>query len=128
MQQHSVTLKLTPVGKRVMGFLAVFNMGDEEEMKAYVQSNYHERTLAEYGLDTVLGWHWDLYKDTGGLRIHKVYLTQEHYVVLLTHPYNDPERLFFQKFKVDPKAPHKFTDIQHQEIGSSQAAMGGSES
>jgi hypothetical protein len=81
-------------------------------MRAYIAESYVDETIAQHTLDGLVQWHFDLFRQTGGMRISRVFLSQEHYVVLVVETRNDGTR-FLDKMKVAPDFPHKIIEFFH---------------
>ncbi|GEM_PF-2038411 len=112
MRENSQTLKVNPVGRRYMGYLAIFNSGDPERIRAYIAENYTEEALAENSVDDLLAWHMHLFELTGGLRIHNVYLSQDHFVVVIVRD-KLTDAMHMDKMKVSDEFPHKIIEYLH---------------
>jgi hypothetical protein len=113
MRENSATLKLTPAGRRYMGFLAIFNSGDMDRLRAFIVDSFTEQALQGATLDAVIAWHQQLYNATDGMRIHKVFLSEEHFVIVITEARRNG-KLYMDKMKVSPDFPHKVIEFLHE--------------
>jgi hypothetical protein len=112
MRETSRTLKVTPAGRRYMGFLAIFNTGDAERIREYISEYYSDEALGDNTVEEMLAWHLHLYEQTGGLKIHNVYLSEEHYVIIVVMDRLN-EGMHMDKMKVSEDFPHKITEYLH---------------
>ena len=115
MKENSKTLKVTPAGRRFMGFLASFNSGDVEDLREFIQAHYTENALAEYSLDSLLNWHREIYEQTGGIKIHKIFFSEEYYIMAIVEARADGA-LYLDKMKVDDTHPYKVIEYLHDEL------------
>jgi hypothetical protein len=106
MKENSITLKSTRVGRRFMRFVVAFNSGDPDQLRAYIGDNYDENALAEYSIDAFADWYWNLYEETGGLRVHKVFLSEEYTIMVIVQAALDGA-LYLHKMKVAHEPPNK---------------------
>lgn len=113
MQNESVTLKVTPAGKAFLKFIHAFNSGDVKTIVQFIEDNYAQDTLQQHPPEDIAAWYMEVYKYTGGLEIYKVYLSQEHYIIVLTSAKGDGA-LYMDKLKVTPEAPHKIIQYFHE--------------
>lgn len=115
MKENSQTLKVTPAGRLMMIFLAAFNSGDPAKIRDFIADHYSEETLADHPVNELVTWHEQVYAQTGGMRIHKVFLSQEYYVVTVMVAKAD-EALYFNKMKVTHTQPYKIVQFFHEAL------------
>lgn len=113
MQNESITLRVSPAGKAFMRFIAALNSNAEDKIREFIAENVAEYRLLDDGVDNILAWFEDMYSTTGGLDIHKVYLSQEHFIIVITKSRRD-DTLFMTKLKVTPEKPHKVIEYVHE--------------
>ncbi|GAB4522711.1 MAG: hypothetical protein OHK0046_35650 [Anaerolineae bacterium] len=113
MQNESITLRVSPAGKAFMRFVAAMNSTDEDRAKTFISENFSEDVLLDQGVDVVMRWFNDLKRETGGLDVHKVYLSQEHFIIVITIARTNGA-MYMTKLKVTPEKPHKITEYVHE--------------
>ena len=113
MREDSRTLKTTPAGKVYMHLMAHLNSGDPQYLRKFVLERFTEDALKEYTIEGLVEWLWDIYDDTGGLRIHKVFLSQEYYIVIVAMAINGGA-LFLDKLKVTDTEPYQVIEFYHE--------------
>lgn len=112
MREASQTLRVTPAGRRYVGYIALFNSGDSERMRQFIEDNFAPEALGNNTVDEMLAWYMHLYEQTGGLKVHNVFLSQEHYVIIMVRD-NKHDGLYMDKMKVSEDFPHKITEYLH---------------
>ena len=113
METESKTFRVTAAGRVYMRFLAAFNMGDLEALREFVEENYADSVIEQHSLDVLVGWHFDTYEATQGMSIHKVFLTQEHYIIVIVKSKADGT-MFMDKMKITADLPHKIVEYFHE--------------
>ncbi len=112
MRDNSITLNsLNPAGRRFIEFVAVVTSGDSAKLRSHIRDN-HTPVADEKAL---YDWYLDIFRETGGLRVHNVYTSQTHFVVVLMRgKLNDV--LYMVKMKVEDDAPNRIADLQFQMV------------
>jgi hypothetical protein len=113
MQNHSMTLRVSPAGRRFMHFLAAFNSGSRETIEDFIVKTYADAQMGGKTVEHLVDWHLEIYESTGGLGIHRVYLSQEYYVIVIVQAKNDGT-LYLDKMKVMEDAPHEIIEYYHE--------------
>lgn len=113
MQTESFTLKTTPASKLFLRFIAAFNTGNIEKITRFVLDNYAEDVLAENSLGEIVGYYQSLYESSGGMNIHKVYLSQDYYIIVIVKHKSD-DSLFIDKLKITRQIPYKVIEHYHE--------------
>ncbi len=113
MDTESKTFRITPAGRVYLRFLAAFNKGTAEDMREFIAEQYADHIIAEHGLDTIVNWHLETHEATGGMLIHKVFLTEEHYIIVIVKSKAD-NMLFIDKMKIEPQNPFKILEYFHE--------------
>lgn len=111
MQTESLTLKSTPAAKIFMRLVAAFNTGNPQRIADFVANNYAEDILAEYTVDEIVDWYLDLYDASGGVTIHKVYMSQERYLIVIVENKGDGQT-YIDKLKIT--AENKVIEYLHE--------------
>jgi hypothetical protein len=106
MKDNSITLKSTQVGRRFMRFIVAFNSADLNRLRDYITENYEENALEQYTIDAFVDWYWKLYEETGGLLVHKVFLSEEYHIMVIVQAVRD-QALYLHKMKVAQEPPNK---------------------
>lgn len=112
MQTHSKTFNITAAGRRYLTFLSVFNSGDTEQMERYLERQFDPFSFDVSFTETFLDWYRNAYAETGGLRIHRVYLAQEHYVIVIVKGELDGT-MYLDKMAVTEEDPWLITEYDH---------------
>jgi len=113
METESKTFRVTHAGRVFMRFMATFNMGDPEAMREFIEENYTDDLIAEHSVDGLVAWHMETYESTGGLQIHRVYLTQEYYIIVIVKSKADGT-VFMDKMKITEETPYKIIEYFHE--------------
>lgn len=115
MKEDSKTVKATPVGRRFMNFMAVFNAGRRDLLYNFILDSYIEAALEEYSAEVFADWHWGIYQQSGGFNVHKVFLSEDYYIIVIVESKHDGQ-LFFHKMKVEDQAPYKIIEYLHDPL------------
>ncbi|MEQ8674631.1 MAG: hypothetical protein RLP44_16445 [Aggregatilineales bacterium] len=119
MRENSITLKSTPSGRAFMQFIAMLNTGDEERLSEFIGKRFSAEVLADYSVDELVTYCMTVYNETGGMRIHKVFLSQEFtMMVVMKAIRDDVEVLFLDRLKVETVQPHNILEYVHQEFNA----------
>lgn len=113
MQTESFTLKSTPAAKLFLRFIAAFNTGNPDKITSFVEENYDESILAQNPVDEIVNYYLNLYQQCGGMHIHKVYLSQEHYIIVIVEQKADKLH-FMDKLKITRQHPYKIIEYYHE--------------
>lgn len=119
MRENSITLKSTPSGRAFMQFMAMLNTGNAETLAEFIGKRFSADILEDYSVDELVAYCMAVYKETGGMRIYKVFLSQEFsMMVVMKAMREDVEVLFLDKLKVETAAPHNILEYVHQEFNA----------
>lgn len=110
-----IALISTPVGRRVIGWLAVFNRQNADRLRQYITENYSAEVLAKISVDEWLEFYDELYTDTAKLRVYQVVASDEHHAVLLMQAQKD-ELFTLHDVRVSADYPHHLIDHTYQPI------------
>lgn len=113
MRGDSRTLRVTPAGRVYMQLMQALNAGDEAQLRKFVLASFTKEAIAEHSLNGMVEWLWDIYEATGGLRIHKVFLSEDYYVVIVALAINGGA-LYLDKLKVMDTEPHQILEFYHE--------------
>ena len=113
MREDSRTLKVTPAGKVYMQLMVHLNTGDEGYLRKFIESHFTKEAIREHTVDKLVEWLWDIYEATGGMRIHKVFLSQEYYIVIVAIAINGGA-LYLDKLKVTDTRPYQIIEYYHE--------------
>ena len=119
MQHNSLTLRVSPAGRMFMRFLVALNSGDPNRIAQFIEKNYAATVLREYNLDDLVTYYMDVYEQTGGLDIHKVYYSQEYVVMVITISRKTGEH-YLDKLKVDDLPPFAMLEFLHSSPPANQ--------
>jgi hypothetical protein len=104
-QPDSKTLKVTIAGRTFMHVLTTFHTGNAEQIRRFIERNFAARVLRDHPADEILADWMDLYHETEGLMIHKVFSTQRFsgHLVLKARKTG---QLYLARLQVDDLPPH----------------------
>ena len=114
MQQDSLTFKVTRAGRRYLFFLNMFNTADADKIRGYISENFAPSFLKENPAEKLVKWCLDIHKQTGKIAMHKVFFSEEYYIIVVIKSLKD-DKLFLHKMKVEDKEPYKITELFHEE-------------
>lgn len=115
MRDNSRTLKVSPAGRSFMQFMRAFNTGDPDEIRGFISQQFDADVIDEYGVDTLTDYCYTVYCETGGMRVHKVFVSEDYYVMIVMEAINNG-KLFLDKIKVDDVAPYPVIEYVHEEF------------
>lgn len=108
---NRAALGRTPVGRRLIALLTIFNNRDLERLRQYTVESFkaspHEQ-LAAFD---------QLFAQTGKLRVHQIVVSDEHRVALLTQAQTD-DAFYVCEMAVESDYPHKITEFSHRLVNS----------
>jgi hypothetical protein len=110
MQQKSKTFKVTRAGRKYLTFLEAFNSGSPKIMLAYLERHLDPFTFTEEELDRFMQWYAKTYSRTGGFRIHRNYLSEEYYVILIVQAIKTGNS-YLHKLKITEEDPFLITEF-----------------
>ncbi len=120
MQNESLTLRVTPAGKLFMRFISTLNTNDPEKIKHFITNYYDPALIDQEDMEITVGKYLALYDITGGLDIFKVYLSEEHFIIVITQARLDG-KMYMDKLKVEPRAKaYLITEYYHETTISRQ--------
>jgi hypothetical protein len=114
MQENSKTFKMTRAGRMYMRFLTAFNTGDAETMREFILSHCDPFAFDDDFEATFITWYVETFKQTGGLRILRNYLSEEFYIIVIVESLKDG-RHYLDKLAVTREMPHLITEYNHSE-------------
>ena len=119
MRENSITLKSTPSGRAFMQFIAMLNIGDETRLAEFIGKRFSADVLVDYSVDELVTYCMTVHGETGGMRIHKVFLSQEFtMMVVMKAMRDDVDVLFLDRLKVETVPPHNILEYVHQEFNA----------
>lgn len=113
MQQESKTFKMTAAGRRYLTFLAAFNSGNPNSMLSYIHQHFDPFSFSDEDADAFVQWYQDVYTETGGMNIHKTFLSQDYYVIIIVEAKKDG-RQYLDKMSVTREHPFLVTEYFHE--------------
>ena len=108
MLNESRTFSLTRAGRAYMRFLVAYNSNDAKQLAAFVKENFAKEFLKQTSAKDFVAWCQDAFKATGKLQIHKVYFSEEFYVIIVA--IDGKKTLYLEKMKIASKSPHKIIE------------------
>ncbi|MFW5690912.1 MAG: hypothetical protein ACOCXZ_00310 [Chloroflexota bacterium] len=112
-QQHSKTFRMSRAGRRYMAFLATFNSGDVNKMKEFVETIFDPFSFTDEFVDEFVTWYRKVYARSGGIRIHRTFLTQDNYIIVIVQSADG--RMYLDKMAITDDDPYLITEYNHQE-------------
>src|SRR5690606_19145228 len=102
MRESSITLKSTPAGRAFIQFMANLNMGDANRLAEFIEKRFSAEILSDYSVDELVKYCMTVHKETGGMLVYKVFLSQEFSITAVMRAIRDDvEVLFLDKLKVE---------------------------
>ena len=102
------TLPDTEAGKKVAGWIAAFNTGDDKAMRQYFSDNMAPEALARRPIEERLGMNRDMRAAFGTVELRKVVQAGES---LVTVVFAIREGFVKLSFELEPQAPHRLLRI-----------------
>lgn len=112
-QQESKTFKMTAAGKRYLTFLAAFNSGDPTTMLNYIHQHFDPFSFSDEDAETFVRWYQEIFHETGGMNIHKTFLAQDYYVIIIVEGKKDGKH-YLDKMSVTREYPYLVTEYFHE--------------
>jgi hypothetical protein len=112
MLQESRTFNLTRAGRSYLRFLTVYNTNDSAKIREFIAHNFAPELLKETPVKKMVTWCQETFKITGPMQIHKVYFSEEYYVIVIVLT-ADGQR-YLDKMKIMAEPPHKITEYFHE--------------
>lgn len=106
------TIKMTPAGRRYVGFLAIFNNGDSARLRSYIEDNFAPESLAQMPVDRLLELFARIHRETGGMIVQEVTPDGEHRIALKLKARNH-ETTYADEMTVSENYPHKILTYHH---------------
>ncbi len=116
MRENSITLRSTPAARGFIRLMAAINTGSFDEIYNYIQREFSNEILSNHDAQDLANYCMTVYKETKGLAIHKVFLSEEFVIMVVMKPRNQDGVLFLDKLKVSTSRPFKVTEYAHQEF------------
>lgn len=109
---NRVALGRTPVGRRLIALMTIFNNHDTARLRQYVLESFKAVTL-----DDQLAVFEQIFAQTGKLRVHQIVVSDEHRVVILTQSQSD-DAFYVCEMAVESDYPHKITEFSHRPLNT----------
>ena len=122
MRDNSRTLKVTPAGASFLRFIAVINSGDIDIMRNYATKNVADPLLYKVGAEAIAQNLYEIHLQTGGMRVHKVFLSEDAYVMIVMEAIGDGV-LYLDKLKVEEEKPYRILEYAHQQFDPAHAIV-----
>jgi hypothetical protein len=104
-KQHLIT---SHAGIRLIAQLTIFNKGDFDRLKAYLQDNYAEEAFSDIGVKTRMAELKAIYRMNGKMRVEQVVAAGE-YEVIVALVAERGEAVYLTQMAVQEDYPHKVT-------------------
>jgi CubicO group peptidase (beta-lactamase class C family) len=102
------TLPDTEAGKRVAGWIAAFNTGDDAAMRQYLSENLAPEAIARRPIEERLGMNRDMREAFGTVELRKVVQARESLVAVV---FAIREGFVELSFEFEPQPPHRLMRI-----------------
>jgi hypothetical protein len=103
----------TPVGRRLIGFLAIYNSADSERLQTFIAENYEDKALDSRSVNEWLKDYTEFYSEAGKLRVFQIVAMDEHYMVALMQSQANGG-LYLNEVRVSADYPHKLEKHVHR--------------
>ncbi len=104
-KQHLIT---SHAGIRLIAQLTIFNKGDFDRLRAYLQDNYAEEAFADIGVKTRMAELKAIYRMNGKMRIEQVIAAGE-YEAIVALVAERGDAVYLTQMAVQEDYPHKVT-------------------
>jgi len=108
MLPDSRTFSLTPAGRAYLRFLLAYNSNDPKKIRAYIADKFAPEFLAQHPVEELTQWCLEAYKVTGDMQIHKVYFSEDYYVIIIAITGSGVR--YLEKMKIMTESPHKIIE------------------
>lgn len=117
---NRLLLGRTPVGRRLIALITLFNNQDEERLRQFVAEGYSAALLDESPVNTRLNQLADLFAEAGKLRVQQVLASDEHRVIVLAQAQTTGD-FYTCEMAVESDYPHKITALVYQNTSHEDA-------
>ncbi len=107
-----LALRISQAGMRFIAQMTIYNSGDFERLRQFVDESYHCDLLVAQPAEARIEEFRQRYAALGKLRVQQVIGTGKHHVVVLLRAQNDDE-FYLNQLKVDEEYPHLIVEYQH---------------
>jgi hypothetical protein len=112
-QANRKALTSTKAGRRLMGLMVVFNSGDLERLRAFIEQNTGAEALEQHSPEEWAQQLGHIYDATGGMRVQQVIAADEYKVVVLMQAHTN-DALYMAQMAVSDEYPYKIAEFIHQ--------------
>ena len=112
MLPESRTFSLTRAGRSYLRFLTVYNTNDPVKIREFIAHHFAPELLKETSVKKLVAWCRETFKTTGQMQIHKVYFSEEYYIIVIVVASDG--NLYLDKMKIMDEPPHKITEYFHE--------------
>jgi hypothetical protein len=113
MLNDSRTFSLSRSGRAYMHFLLAFNSHDEGQLQVFIQKNFAPSFQKQTPVDEMVKWCLDTYKSLGVLKIHKVFFSEEFFIIVIVVA--DDGTQYLHKLKIQDSPPYQITEYFHED-------------
>jgi hypothetical protein len=111
MRENSATLNsVKPAGRRFMGLIVALNTGNREKLREFIRESHSAKEGCSE--EEIVAWYETIYRETGGIRVHHVYSSHDHFLVVVVRGQNN-DLLYMDKIRVEEDNPHRIIEFQH---------------
>ncbi len=121
-EQDKMTLMKAAAGRRYMAFLTIYNSGNTERLRTFIEDNTTDKLLEKSSVDGLLAQYMAMKEATGKLKVHQVVAADDYYIVVLVMAQTDG-KLYINEYKVDEDYPHKVLKYNHHLADESKEAQ-----
>ena len=107
-----LALRISQAGMRFIAQMTIYNSGDFQRLRQYIDESYHPDLLADQSAEARVEEFRQRYQALGRLRVQQVIGTGKHHVIVLLRAQNDDE-LYLNQLKVEEDYPHLIVENQH---------------
>ena len=109
-----LALRISQAGMRLIAQMTIYNSGDFERLRQYIEESYHPDILADETVEQRLAIFREQYETIGKVRIKQVIGSGKHHVIVLLETENE-EGYLLNELKVEEDYPHQiivFGDVE----------------
>jgi hypothetical protein len=103
-----LALRISQAGMRFIAQMTIYNSGDFERLRQYIEESYHPDMLAQESVEDRLAIFREQYDTIGKVRVRQVVATGKHQVVVVLETERE-EGFLVNEMQVEEDYPHRIT-------------------
>ncbi len=105
-------LRASQAGMRFIAQMTIYNSGNFERLRQFINESYHADLSAERDVDARIEDFRQRYETVGKLQVQQVIATGKQVVVILLKAEKDDE-FYLNELKVEEDYPHQIIEYHH---------------